>query len=500
MRGMDLAVVVTAAAGWGLIACAAPGSGNGGGGSICLTAPDFPGCGGQDATSGGGDTVATDGAGGGDSTGGGGTCQASGALRCQDGELQRCDGGRWLTLQQCALGCEEQACVTDAGCVPEGCSGMQCGDDGCGGSCGVCDEGLACLDGECTTPCVPSCGERECGGDGCGGGCGFCGATETCAAGQCVPAGGCIPDCHLAGTEELRVCGGDGCGGTCGTCGMGQSCSETGSCVEVETCEPVCGTFELECGPDGCGGSCGSCGMGFSCVEGSCTSEECQPDCADRECGADGCGGVCGTCEGEASCDSFGQCAVPCSGSCSGKECGDDGCGGSCGDCDEGLSCIGGVCSPGGATTCSQVLGCVAECGASGCVSACLEGADAGAAQEFLALNDCVVESGCQNSLCVAQNCAAVQAACQYDHTGAATCSEALSCLSTCGSGNTACGIQCMEKSTAKAQEQYTALGLCLSHFCGQAANTTTCGQAAVDDAAKCADYSDACAATQGQR
>ena len=43
MRGMDLAVVVTAAAGWGLIACAAPGSGNGGGGSICLTAPDFPG-------------------------------------------------------------------------------------------------------------------------------------------------------------------------------------------------------------------------------------------------------------------------------------------------------------------------------------------------------------------------------------------------------------------------------------------------------------------------
>lgn len=41
----------------------------------------------------------------------------------------------------------------DAGaCVPQ-CGGKQCGDDGCGGTCGACGDGLTCVAGACTAPC-----------------------------------------------------------------------------------------------------------------------------------------------------------------------------------------------------------------------------------------------------------------------------------------------------------------------------------------------------------
>ncbi|MFH1437163.1 MAG: DUF4434 domain-containing protein [Pseudomonadota bacterium] len=54
------------------------------------------------------------------------------------------------------------------------CEGRECGDDGCGGSCGpACDEPFYCSgDGLCV--CVPRCDDAECGspeGDGCGGTC-----------------------------------------------------------------------------------------------------------------------------------------------------------------------------------------------------------------------------------------------------------------------------------------------------------------------------------------
>ena len=74
-------------------------------------------------------------------------------------------------------------------CVPD-CEGKSCGDDGCGGSCGECG-----FDTECTPAgscvggatgddivgepggdgeCYPSCEARICGDDGCGGSCGVC--------------------------------------------------------------------------------------------------------------------------------------------------------------------------------------------------------------------------------------------------------------------------------------------------------------------------------------
>jgi hypothetical protein len=61
-------------------------------------------------------------------------------------------------------------------CEPR-CDGSFCGDDSCGGACGVCGDSDSCngLDGRCyLANCQPQCAERECGEDGCGGTCGTC--------------------------------------------------------------------------------------------------------------------------------------------------------------------------------------------------------------------------------------------------------------------------------------------------------------------------------------
>jgi len=56
-----------------------------------------------------------------------------------------------------------------------GCTGKQCGDDGCGESCGTCSGSDVCIDNVCKTPqCQPNCTGKTCGDDGCGGSCGIC--------------------------------------------------------------------------------------------------------------------------------------------------------------------------------------------------------------------------------------------------------------------------------------------------------------------------------------
>jgi hypothetical protein len=52
------------------------------------------------------------------------------------------------------------------------CDGNFCSDDGCGGTCGTCDEGLECNSEnfKCyPVNCTAQCDTRECGQDGCGG-------------------------------------------------------------------------------------------------------------------------------------------------------------------------------------------------------------------------------------------------------------------------------------------------------------------------------------------
>ena len=48
---------------------------------------------------------------------------------------------------------------TDSGCTPD-CTGKECGDNGCGGSCGTCGNDEECKAGKCSpSPCWPHCGE-----------------------------------------------------------------------------------------------------------------------------------------------------------------------------------------------------------------------------------------------------------------------------------------------------------------------------------------------------
>ena len=145
--------------------------------------------------------------------------------------------------------CSAGICVCATSCQPG-----QCGDDGCGGSCGECVAPSFCVNRSCCDP-VANCQGRICGDDGCGGNCGFCGVVDVCVAGLC-----CTPDCG-----------------------------------------------ENECGDNGCAGSCGDCGANSQCLNGKC---ECAPNCESKECGADGCGGSCGGGECQ-TCSEDGRCLSP---------------------------------------------------------------------------------------------------------------------------------------------------------------------------------------------
>jgi len=248
--------------------------------------------------------------------------------------LGQCSGNKvwaWMESLQSSTGFEIRGDVilrlhadVNEGCA---CEGRECGDDGCGGTCGTCADRELCVEGECVA-CQPDCSGRECGADGCGGSCGTCDANSTCEVGQCES--NCAPQC--AGRE----CGPDGCGGACGPgCGVGELCV-SGLC---EACTPSCDG--KACGDNGCGGSCGTCEGGATCEAGQCVG--CVPACDGKTCGDNGCGGVCGTCESGYSCAS-GQCVSGCATTCGDKVCGDDGCGGTCGSCGGETFCDAGLC------------------------------------------------------------------------------------------------------------------------------------------------------------
>jgi hypothetical protein len=214
------------------------------------------------------------------------TVPDSTAVQCCDGTPPSIVGG----LVQC--------------CQPQ-CDGIECGDDGCMGSCGSCAVGSICAAGKCEV-CTPNCSGRACGDDGCGGSCGPCSKPDTCKNGQCVA---CIPSC--AG----KVCGGDGCGGSCGECDGDLVCYERACCEPVSCSGRACGT-------DGCGRSCGTCAPGLLCN----ANYQCEANCGrgDERCTGAGavecCAGfACGLASGNISvcCGVFGTpCKAP-SGCCS---------------------------------------------------------------------------------------------------------------------------------------------------------------------------------------
>ncbi len=242
----------------------------------------------------------------------------------------------------CASQCETQ------------CGSNTCGPDGCGGTCGICDEGKLCALGACSVyggfgwPCL---GDFECDSGFCEQGpqakvctqeCGTCPSGWTCedaivdgdSVDLCVS--DCLPDC----TEN--ECGDNGCGFSCGTCGSGFLCEED-FCVEAP-CEPNC--IGKECGDDGCGGQCGSCEEGFDCKGSFCQEIPCEVDCTGLQCGPSNCPGKgCGECDEELIC-ADGLCVdPPCKPQCEKMECGPDGCDGLCGECVEGYQCTDGICN-----------------------------------------------------------------------------------------------------------------------------------------------------------
>jgi hypothetical protein len=154
-----------------------------------------------------------------------------------------------------------------APCVPN-CLGKECGLGACGGWCGGCPEGMACLTVEavCGSADYGECTSRQCGPDGMGDYCGQCAEDFECQKERCAPiAGACsgIPEEGLCmagwvvrcqdGQAEYEECVFDAC-----------VVDTTGQAVCAEApCLPDC--FGRTCGDDGCGELCGDCAAGETC-------------------------------------------------------------------------------------------------------------------------------------------------------------------------------------------------------------------------------------------
>ena len=173
---------------------------------------------------------------------------------------------------------EPDACVPQ--CVAGSGSVKECGNDGCGGTCGTCPDGYDCVDAgygatSCFSQdeCLSMCNERglECGsfspfweGDDsiiCD--CGDCHGEDVCLDYGDEESYCCTPDC------EGKDCGDNGCEGSCGECGGEQQACVDNKCI----CQPNCDG--KDCGPDGCGGACGECAETDLCCAGGCHPQEC---------------------------------------------------------------------------------------------------------------------------------------------------------------------------------------------------------------------------------
>ena len=75
---------------------------------------------------------------------------------CDGNDVLKCtaDGTDWTFFKSCDDGCEDGECLVV--CEPL-CDNKECGDDGCGGSCGDCSQGWNCQASQCVQE-LPPCG------------------------------------------------------------------------------------------------------------------------------------------------------------------------------------------------------------------------------------------------------------------------------------------------------------------------------------------------------
>jgi len=226
-----------------------------------------------------------------------GTCEPKLGENCASCAID-CGCGAYQTCNQ-----NLQSCVTQGTC-PTSCGSRQCGDNGCGGVCGICPPKDVCLKtGYCCTPI--DCTNRECGSDGCIKECGpDCPTGKICnSKGRCVepPKDYCgDKKCTATANEDCKTCPAD-----C-ACEPNQVCKANSSGKFVCSCNDSC--EGRECGTNDCGGSCGTCPAGETCRSNQCFGGgDCSHyvNCVFKECGPDGCGTgeTCGTCLDNQNCN-----------------------------------------------------------------------------------------------------------------------------------------------------------------------------------------------------
>lgn len=99
-------------------------------------------------------------------------------------------------------------------CIPD-CDGKDCGDDGCGGTCGTCDDNLQCVDGVCTWEGIKDCKGYDthswvgCNGLDLAGCCDSQGRTLYCSSGKvyCVDCEAVDPQCGWVWENAWYDCG-----------------------------------------------------------------------------------------------------------------------------------------------------------------------------------------------------------------------------------------------------------------------------------------------------
>jgi hypothetical protein len=203
-----------------------------------------------------------------------------------------------------------------AGCTPD-CSGKNCGDDGCGGSCGTCSGGQTCQSGVCTDP--PASGCTVISGAGTHSGSNVGASNDWSVSGfDCDDSDDTGLDvCYewtpsVSGTHEISTC-------------------DLASHDTILTIWNAAGSSQLVCNDDGSGCADYTSEISFDAVAGTTyiivvdawrsdrtgsfdlnitAPAGCTPDCSGKNCGDDGCGGSCGTCSGGQVCNS-GTCEDP---------------------------------------------------------------------------------------------------------------------------------------------------------------------------------------------